>query len=73
MNIAHIFKDAIGNLIDKGESLIISDVCVNCNFHISVDFVLNNNFNSNNYKYELISKLVPCLTEEEFVIKQLLE
>jgi hypothetical protein len=74
MKITHQFVDTIGNIIDHfATSLILSDRCLFCNLQINQDIINAINKTNLDMYYKSLNKLYPCLSEEEYLIKKLLE
>ena len=72
MRLKHKFISIDGFSIDQEEQLLImDDVCLNCNIKFSYDFQIERK--SVKIFYEILNNNYPCLTEEEYMIKKLIE
>lgn len=89
MRLLHIFIDPYDNIpIDTDEILSLDDKCIYCNlivdFKIEYIFTkileshdlnsdMNDYINDLEFCYKCVNKMHPCITEEEYNIKKLIE
>lgn len=89
MRIKHKFIDLFfGEIIENNEILCVNDVCIFCSLQIDLDKYemfqkliekYDSSSDENDYNndlefcYKCINEEYPCLTEEEYTIKKLLE
>lgn len=72
--INHRFKNSYGREIEKHEILLSGDICVYCNFIINNK--IEDMFQVDDYSLEtrnFINLNYKCITQEELIIKTLLE